>query len=39
MSLMTPPTIELTYRLTPDALKPNIDVQGKLAQLVNPDYS
>ena len=31
---MTPPTIELTYRLTPDALKPNIEVQGKLAHLI-----
>jgi AAA+ superfamily predicted ATPase len=34
MSLMTPPTIELTYQLTPDVLKPNIELQGKLAQLV-----
>ena len=37
MSLTTPPTIELTYRLTPDALKPTIDVQGKLVQLVKTE--
>ena len=31
---LTPPTIELTYRLSPECLKPIIDVQAKLAQLV-----
>jgi SpoVK/Ycf46/Vps4 family AAA+-type ATPase len=34
---MIPPTIELTYRLTPECLKPNIDVKGKLVQLVKTE--
>ena len=34
MRLMTPTTIELTYSLKPDALKPGIELQGRLAQIV-----
>src|SRR5437870_1457014 len=34
MGLTIPSRVELLYSLSPDVLKPHIDVQGKLAQLV-----